>query len=383
MIAPVGQSLVAGAHTDYSRLYGTIFLSPGDMRILEATVVGAGALGNEVCRILGLLGVAKVLIVDPDRVEPSNLTRSVLFRLKNFTGRNKAEALAEASTTVFPDTKWNYLPVAMADAGLLRLSGSDLIFSCVDSDLARIEIVVSALKARKPVVDGGLGQDGDTVGRVARLCGRRARLLRLPTHAAVFRAQLLAEHFQRRYSCTAASVAPASSVPATPALAAIVGSLQVDRAVRHLATPLADRTSRSLELRLDGMAELRPLRVNRDPSCPFHHLAGVQVPVPSADMTFAAILESAGLMHGAVILDWPVCALARCRACGGSWAPLRRLGLVRGGPGCPKCGVQDWVALETVSEVGVGSRYAREPVSIFGLPGEHVLSCLGGADRRA
>ena len=42
-------------------------------------VVGCGALGNEVLKNLTLFGFKHIVVVDFDRVEPSNLTRSVLF----------------------------------------------------------------------------------------------------------------------------------------------------------------------------------------------------------------------------------------------------------------------------------------------------------------
>ena len=43
-------------------------------------VAGAGALGNEVVKNLALFGVGHITVVDFDRIEVSNLTRSVLFR---------------------------------------------------------------------------------------------------------------------------------------------------------------------------------------------------------------------------------------------------------------------------------------------------------------
>ena len=43
-------------------------------------VIGAGALGNEIVKNLALLGVGRVFIADRDRVENSNLSRSILFR---------------------------------------------------------------------------------------------------------------------------------------------------------------------------------------------------------------------------------------------------------------------------------------------------------------
>ena len=51
-------------------------------RVQEAKVmvVGAGALGNEVLKNLALLNVGHILIVDFDRIEYSNLSRSILYR---------------------------------------------------------------------------------------------------------------------------------------------------------------------------------------------------------------------------------------------------------------------------------------------------------------
>ncbi|MDQ3441704.1 MAG: ThiF family adenylyltransferase, partial [Planctomycetota bacterium] len=54
-----------------------------DQRKLAAAkvlVVGAGALGNEIVKNLALLGIGNILIADKDRIEHSNLSRSVLYR---------------------------------------------------------------------------------------------------------------------------------------------------------------------------------------------------------------------------------------------------------------------------------------------------------------
>jgi hypothetical protein len=236
----------------------------------------------------------------------------------------------------------------MADAGQLRISSTDVIFSCVDSDLARVAIYAGR-------------------GHACYACQLMPAV----------RARLLAEHFQRRYSCAAGNMGPpASPISGTPALASIIGSLQVDRAVRHLARPEPGRTSGSVELRLDDDAALMSLRVGCDPVCPFHAFAGAQVPVTSANTLFVDILKRAGAPDGAVVLDWPVCVLARCSGCGRAWAPNRRLGLLRAGAGCPRCGARGWVALETVSEVAAGSAYVRKPISVFGLPADHIFNVI-------
>src|SRR5450432_4196431 len=64
-------------------------------------VVGAGALGNEIVKNLALLGVGHVLVADLDKVENSNLSRSVLFREKD-NGRYKSVVAAEAGRGIYP-----------------------------------------------------------------------------------------------------------------------------------------------------------------------------------------------------------------------------------------------------------------------------------------
>ena len=55
----------------------------------KVLVVGAGALGNEVLKNLALIGVGTIVVIDLDEVEPSNLSRSVLFRARTAAGRRR------------------------------------------------------------------------------------------------------------------------------------------------------------------------------------------------------------------------------------------------------------------------------------------------------
>src|SRR5580765_683517 len=63
-------------------------------------VVGAGALGNEIVKNLALLGVGNVLIADLDRIENSNLSRSILYRASD-NGGYKAQAAARAAKDIY------------------------------------------------------------------------------------------------------------------------------------------------------------------------------------------------------------------------------------------------------------------------------------------
>ena len=59
----------------------------------KVMVIGAGALGNEVIKNLSLMGVGNLFIVDFDKVEAANLSRSILFR-EGDNNRSKAEIAA-------------------------------------------------------------------------------------------------------------------------------------------------------------------------------------------------------------------------------------------------------------------------------------------------
>ena len=67
-------------------------------------VIGAGALGNEIVKNCALTGIGNILVADMDRIEHSNLTRSVLFR-ESDNGKYKAEVACRTAREIYPDTR--------------------------------------------------------------------------------------------------------------------------------------------------------------------------------------------------------------------------------------------------------------------------------------
>src|SRR3954452_14550562 len=67
----------------------------------KVLVIGAGALGNEIIKNLALLGIGNLFIADLDRIENSNLSRSILFR-ESDNGAFKAEVAARRAKEIFP-----------------------------------------------------------------------------------------------------------------------------------------------------------------------------------------------------------------------------------------------------------------------------------------
>ena len=64
-------------------------------------VIGAGALGNEILKLLALSGVGHIMIYDMDRIEVSNLSRTVLFK-ESDAGAFKAEVAAQRVVELNP-----------------------------------------------------------------------------------------------------------------------------------------------------------------------------------------------------------------------------------------------------------------------------------------
>jgi hypothetical protein len=349
------------------------FLSRERMLNLRFVVVGAGALGNEAVKALGLLGAGSVLIIDPDRVELSNLSRSVFFRTGD-AGKSKADTLAHAAAEFFNHTQWDSCQAEIADVGLNKLSGANLILSCVDNDLARLEIAWLALRLNLPVSDGGLGGPDYWRGRVSFFRGRGSACYccKLPP---VRRRELLTTAQSRGNACWGETVVAILS--STPTMASIIGALQVDFGLRCLLdlqnSPQCYFAAPTIEIRLDAHAELTRFVTHISPDCPLHTPAehpDARLPHPQA--TARELLDAQGAE--AIELDWPICVAAKCIQCGKDWQPMRRVAWLRRFGACPGCGSRQILENENLRCFDRNSNWADVPMIHLGLPSDHLYA---------
>ncbi len=134
-------------------------------RLAAATVlvVGAGALGNEVLKNLALIGVGHLLIVDMDRVEILNLSRTVLFD-ETVIGEPKAQAAVRAIKRLNPAIRSTALNGDLRFAlGLGRLHRCTLALGCLDNQGARSVLSRKCILARVPLLDAGMWAFGGEV----------------------------------------------------------------------------------------------------------------------------------------------------------------------------------------------------------------------------
>lgn len=140
----------------YSRLELIPWWNQELLRNSKVMVVGAGAIGNELIKNLALLGVGKIVIVDMDKIEQTNLTRSVLYRMED-VGKYKSQAAAEAAMEINPDVKAIYLNKnIVTDIGLGVFRQMDVVLGGLDNREARLAINQSCYKVNKPWIDGAI-----------------------------------------------------------------------------------------------------------------------------------------------------------------------------------------------------------------------------------
>jgi adenylyltransferase/sulfurtransferase len=377
---------------DYSRLDQTIF-SRARVRELTALVVGAGALGNEVLKNLALVGVGHLVIADRDSVENTNLTRSVLFCTPQIAGHiaartPKAVVAAEQLRTLNPDVTVTPIVGEVADVGLGFVRAADVVFSCVDNELARLETSWACTRAGRPCVDGGLGNLNPSSGAVALYPAGDG-----PCYAcrkgSDRRRELLWSVQGREDPCWLheREAEAADVVTTTPVMASIVGALQVEVGLRYVADPVpwAGRGT-AWTIALAPQTSLDTRAVERSAGCPLHDDASrIERPIAlertSEDLTVQELLACAG-DDATLLLDWPLTARAACRACGHEWEPLVRRARFRRSR-CPACGGGDPVEREVIAEVTARSPFAARTLLAFGCPRWHVHELVAAGEGSA
>jgi len=125
----------------------------------KVMVVGAGALGNEVLKNLALFGVGTIVVVDFDKIEYSNLTRSILFRPEDADkGFYKSEIAAKRLTEINPSIRVQAICGDLAtEVGLGIYRRMNVVVGCLDSLRARRMLNRLCFRAGKIWIEGGIG----------------------------------------------------------------------------------------------------------------------------------------------------------------------------------------------------------------------------------
>jgi molybdopterin/thiamine biosynthesis adenylyltransferase len=220
----------------FSRLRLIPWWDQKKIRETKVLVIGAGALGNEILKNLGLLGFRDIVVMDLDRIEESNLSRTVLFRSENI-GEFKADVAARSVEALSAESNVRALVGnVMHDCGLGLFLWSDVILAGLDNREARLWINRCAWKTNRPWIDGAI----EGINGVARVF--------LPGAPPCYECTLGEVDWKildRRMSCNllVREKETEGKIATTPTISSIIAGIQVQEAVKliHGMPTLASR----------------------------------------------------------------------------------------------------------------------------------------------
>lgn len=222
----------------------------GQQRLLQAhaLIIGAGGLGCPAGLYLGSAGVGQITLVDPDRVDATNLQRQIAHRLDRI-GQTKVDSLAQSIGQINPDVKLNLLRQRADDLLLEQwVPRAQVVLDCTDNFETRQAINRACVRHGVPLVSGA------AIGFDAQLSVYDRRQDDSPCYGCLFPPETPPEETR---CATLGVFAP---------LVGIVGSMQAAEALKLLAgvgTSLSGRL-----LMLDGRSmHWSTIALGRDVHC--------------------------------------------------------------------------------------------------------------------
>lgn len=243
---------------------------PGVMGESVALVVGAGALGQNTALNLALAGLGEIRIVDRDRFEEHNRTRSPAYPLpseQGLYGLDKARAVACKLRKLMtaPAPVMRYAHAWVQELGDAAFEGVSVVVSCVDSQVARAYLSDKARQHGLPYVEAGFHAANTMLTVFPAASAEEAR------DAPCWRCShpSLGGSFSCRFY--AAQAEASGIIPAVQNTAAVLGGLQAEAAILALHPALAESDAAcgfALNVRTWKSVTVN---LSRDPKCEGMH----------------------------------------------------------------------------------------------------------------
>ena len=190
-------------------------------------VIGAGALGNEILKNLALLGAKKIVVVDLDKIENTNLSRSILYRESDI-GKTKAQTAVDSLKCIYKEiTAVAINANIISETGLGLFGWADVVIAGMDNREARLWINRCCWKMDKPWVDGAI----EGINGIARVF--------IPNASACYECTLGEADWailEKRMSCNMLSrqEMEGGKTPTTPTTSSVIAGIQVQEAIKLL-----------------------------------------------------------------------------------------------------------------------------------------------------
>ncbi len=121
-----------------------------------AAIIGCGGLGTNIAVHLAGMGIGRLILIDFDRVERSNLNRQFFFTPADVGGA-KCDLLAARLRAYAPDCAIEqYSQKITCTKDLSVAQGADILLAAVDGNDARRVLNDYCTQQKKPLVNGGV-----------------------------------------------------------------------------------------------------------------------------------------------------------------------------------------------------------------------------------
>jgi molybdopterin/thiamine biosynthesis adenylyltransferase len=348
----------------YSRLGLIPWWDQNKIRETKVLVIGAGALGNEILKNLSLLGFRDIVVMDLDRIEESNLSRTVLFRSEN-VGEFKANVAARSVEAINGESHVRALVGnVMHNCGLGLFSWSDVILAGLDNREARLWINRCAWKVNRPWIDGAI----EGINGVARVFVAGSA----PCYECTL-GETDWKLLEKRMSCNLLTLESnvEGKVPTTPTISSIIAGIQVQEAVK-LIHGLPTLAGHGFVFEGLNHSSYR-VEYTANADCMSHYTLEriVECPERASQLTLAALWERGnrdlGTADVTIEFSRDVVHKLVCAKCGTEeerFAPLGSIAFEEGK--CPKDGQMRAVA--TIHNFSGSEPYGARSLDQLGLP---------------
>ncbi len=310
-------------------------------------------------------------MIDLDCVEPSNLSRSVLFRAED-GGQPKAEVAARRSMEINPEVVVS--PIrgdVITDLGLGLFADVDVVIGCLDNREARLWVNRQCWKVGTPWVDAGI-QEIQGVVKVF-----------VPPDSACYECAMTEKDYQLlnlRYSCPLLRREDilAGKVPTAPTIASMMAAMEVQEALKLLHGLPVQAGSALVFNGVTNQFYSTKLPFRED--CLSHET----YPEPSAleighSATARALFDLARPTVGSpmsLALDRDLVTSLDCPRCGWHREVFRpRTKVTMAEAVCPKC--REGARPEVVGSIDEGSPLADRSLADLGVPAYDIVRVDG------
>lgn len=221
----------------------------GQQRLRDAAVliIGAGGLGSPVAMYLAAAGVGRLVLVDFDTVDLSNLQRQIVHRTVD-VGRPKVESARDNLLALNPEIRIDTIAARLdREALAAQVREVDVVVDATDNFATRFLLNEVSVAARRPLVSGAV--------------------IRFEGQVAVFANDGTGPCYRCLYREEGGVEATCSENGVLAPLPGLIGCVQATETLKLLLGVGRSLTGRLLLL--DGLEmEWRTLKLSRDPQCP-------------------------------------------------------------------------------------------------------------------